>query len=165
MTLMYVIYDVRYPFVWLTMYIITFILQYLARSIWQEDKYSMTSTLLAYVWPSPMQQYQELEIKIHFHEASQTEISQCLLILMNLLQMEINVLARLWENRCKSCDRWYSADDMIYRWPQPQTEVTDIVLVVTWSVYFMYFFTFLSLCICVYICVYISMYYFFSYVQ
>ena len=75
--------------------------------------------------------------------------------------MEINVLPRLWENRCKSCDRWHSADDIIYRWPQPQTEVTDIVLVVTWSVYFMYFFTFLSLCICVYICVYISVYYFF----
>ena len=53
----------------------------------------------------------------------------------------------------------YSADDIIYRWPQPQTEVTDFVFVVTWNVYFMYFFICLSLCICVYICVYIIMYY------
>ena len=43
-----------------------------------------------------------------------------------------------------SCDRWYSADDIIYRWPQPQTEVTDFVFVVTWNVYtyFVYLFSF-----------------------
>ena len=76
--------------------------------------------------------------------------------------MEINVSARLWENRCKSCDRWYSADDIIYRWPQPQTEVTDIVLVVTWSVYFMYFFYFsFSLHMCVHMCIYKYVLFFF----
>ena len=38
-----------------------------------------------------------------------------------LMQMDINV----WENRCKSRDRWHSADGIVYRRPQPQTEVTD----------------------------------------
>ena len=66
--------------------------------------------------------------------------------------MEINVLAWIWENRCKSCDRWYSADDILYRWPQPQTEVTDLVFVVTWNVYVMYFS--FSWHMCMHMCIY-----------
>ena len=52
-----------------------------------------------------------------------------------------------------SCDRWHSADDIIYRWPQPQTEVTDFVFVVTWNVYFVYLFSF-SLHVCVHMYMY-----------
>ena len=53
-----------------------------------------------------------------------------------------------------SCDRWYSADDIIFRWPQPQTEVTDFVFVVTWNVHFEYFLFCFSMHMCVHMCMY-----------
>ena len=46
----------------------------------------------------------------------------------------------------------YSADNIIYRWPQPQTEVTDCIFVVTWNVYFVYFFIFFLFA---YVCTYV----------
>ena len=46
---------------------------------------------------------------------------------------------------------------IIYRWPQPQTEVTEFVFVVTWHVYVMYIS--FSLHMCVHMYIYISMYY------
>ena len=45
-------------------------------------------------------------------------------------------------------------DYIIYRWPQPQIEITDLVFVVNWSVYFMYFFISFSLHMYVHMCIY-----------